>query len=328
MGKDARNIPGYYGSGLLITHAIKKYGKYNFKKEIIEYCETSKQLNEREIYWIKTMKSQDRSIGYNITAGGDGFDSEHASITQKLLWSKLSPKEKYEKIKLIWKDKTPEERSIASKKGQKTLGAKQRSEIASKRQANKSLEHKSEHAKKCFSKYTADKRSINASLSWKRLTSEERSERAKLIWKNISPEERTLIAKGRTRKDISKKIKTPISSERKSQLARQAVLCRYKKQTHEQIAESTAHMREFLKKSREIKMIERDEKLKNVSVLQIDKYGNVIRKWKDLFEIKESYPRSFMGIKNVCEGKRNRANIIELRKMYIWKFETKQQLNG
>lgn len=56
----------------MITKAIKKYGKENFKKEIIEYCNTKKELDEREKYWIKYFKSDDRNIGYNIVAGGQG----------------------------------------------------------------------------------------------------------------------------------------------------------------------------------------------------------------------------------------------------------------
>lgn len=63
---------GYIGSGKLLTLAIKKHGKENFKRKILEYCENEELLNEREQYWIKFYNSTNREIGYNITDGGEG----------------------------------------------------------------------------------------------------------------------------------------------------------------------------------------------------------------------------------------------------------------
>lgn len=62
----------YLGSGKILNQAIRKYGKENFKKEILEICKTKEQLNEREKFWIKELKSKDNKIGYNITEGGTG----------------------------------------------------------------------------------------------------------------------------------------------------------------------------------------------------------------------------------------------------------------
>lgn len=78
VGKDSKNNPEYYGSGTLIKRAIKKYGKENFKKIILEKCANIEQLNEREIYWIKELKATDNKIGYNITAGGEGIGNVYA----------------------------------------------------------------------------------------------------------------------------------------------------------------------------------------------------------------------------------------------------------
>ena len=72
IGQDSYNNDKYLGSGLLLKRAISKYGKNNFKKEIIEYCDTQEELDEREKYWIKFYNSQDEKIGYNISPGGQG----------------------------------------------------------------------------------------------------------------------------------------------------------------------------------------------------------------------------------------------------------------
>lgn len=75
IGKDAINNPNYYGSGLLMAKAIKKYGKENFKKEILEQCQSLEDLSIREKYWIAKLNATDKKIGYNITPGGVGGDT-------------------------------------------------------------------------------------------------------------------------------------------------------------------------------------------------------------------------------------------------------------
>ena len=71
IGKDSKNDPSYLGSGDKLKNAIKKYGRENFKKKILEEC-TSKTIDQREIYWIKETKALSR--GYNIAIGGQGGD--------------------------------------------------------------------------------------------------------------------------------------------------------------------------------------------------------------------------------------------------------------
>jgi len=57
IGKDEKNNPDYLGSGLLLNRAIKKHGRENFKKEILETCTNRTELNEKEIYWIEKLKA-------------------------------------------------------------------------------------------------------------------------------------------------------------------------------------------------------------------------------------------------------------------------------
>ena len=60
----------YTKDSLPIHHAIQKYGINNFTFEVIEEC-NPKDLNEKEIYWIKHFNSYSGE-GYNLTQGGDG----------------------------------------------------------------------------------------------------------------------------------------------------------------------------------------------------------------------------------------------------------------
>lgn len=55
---------------MAITNAIIKYGKENFTIDIIEICNTIKQLNERESYYINFYNSLSPN-GYNLTTGGN-----------------------------------------------------------------------------------------------------------------------------------------------------------------------------------------------------------------------------------------------------------------
>ena len=73
----------YYGSGKIILYALNKYGKENFKCELIEWCDTQSTTNKRECYWIKFYNSRDRNIGYNVTRGGDGCRIDHHTQTTK-----------------------------------------------------------------------------------------------------------------------------------------------------------------------------------------------------------------------------------------------------
>jgi group I intron endonuclease len=74
IGQDKNNDPTYYGSGTILKKAIKKYGKENFKKEILENCHSSEELNDKEIFWIKETNATNKLIGYNISDGSKEGD--------------------------------------------------------------------------------------------------------------------------------------------------------------------------------------------------------------------------------------------------------------
>lgn len=61
---------GYLGSGKILRKSIKKYGQKNFKREILEFC-NSENWQDKEIKWIFKLNTL-QPIGYNITEGGQG----------------------------------------------------------------------------------------------------------------------------------------------------------------------------------------------------------------------------------------------------------------
>ena len=75
----------YLGSGTHLKRAIKKYGKENFKVELIEECETYIELVEREMYWIAFYNASKSSDFYNASEGGykEGFTPGEDNIAKK-----------------------------------------------------------------------------------------------------------------------------------------------------------------------------------------------------------------------------------------------------
>jgi group I intron endonuclease len=80
----------YLGSGTLLKKAIEKYGKENFKREILQECVTFEELSEAEKYWIYKHNAVNDENFYNLTAGGFGGSSDYL----KEYWNKLTKEER------------------------------------------------------------------------------------------------------------------------------------------------------------------------------------------------------------------------------------------
>jgi group I intron endonuclease len=71
IGQLSRNDSNYLGSGEILKKSIKKYGKKNFTRETIAYCNTKDELDFLEKFFIEFYNSKDPN-GYNLAGGGGG----------------------------------------------------------------------------------------------------------------------------------------------------------------------------------------------------------------------------------------------------------------
>ena len=73
IGSDSKNDPKYLGSGVLLKKAIKKYGKENFKKEILAKLDSKELMKEIEEYYIDYYNAYNSSLFYNSTKYAAGI---------------------------------------------------------------------------------------------------------------------------------------------------------------------------------------------------------------------------------------------------------------
>lgn len=93
VGKRQSSIfdENYYGSGKYFKRALKKYGKSNFSREVLEWCSNLNDLLQQEKYWIDKLNSRDLNIGYNIVEGGWGATGfKHTDKFKKSLSDRYS----------------------------------------------------------------------------------------------------------------------------------------------------------------------------------------------------------------------------------------------
>lgn len=116
-GSGYKKCPYFY-------NAIQKYGWENFDHVILFSELTKDEACEKEIECIKKYNACDHQFGYNISKGGDGFDSEYSkslwenldyanTIIQKNkeLWSNEEYKNERKKLfKEAWKDPSKRQR--------------------------------------------------------------------------------------------------------------------------------------------------------------------------------------------------------------------------
>lgn len=82
-----------YGTNTLVGRAIYKYGWDNVKKEILYSGLSKEDANKLEIITIANLNTTNRTVGYNLTRGGDGgatLGHEVSEDTRKKIGEKNS----------------------------------------------------------------------------------------------------------------------------------------------------------------------------------------------------------------------------------------------
>ena len=80
-----------YGYKTAFSNAIRKYGKENFKWEVIYETDSIEDLNEKESYYIEYYKSLVTENGYNLKGGG-GNDFLTQEVKNKIREAQLGEK--------------------------------------------------------------------------------------------------------------------------------------------------------------------------------------------------------------------------------------------
>jgi group I intron endonuclease len=150
VGMDTKNDPNYLGSGLLIKKAIKKYGKENFKKEILEYCTSISELENRETWWINYFDACVNNDFYNlenIRKRGINPFANKTSNELKEIFDKVNTPERSKKIGLS--NSKPKPRNFSDKMS-KIMTGKTRTKESKLKQGNKLKNRISPNCSKCI----------------------------------------------------------------------------------------------------------------------------------------------------------------------------------
>ena len=107
--KGKRN-DSYLGSGVILAKAIKKYGKENFKREILCFCSSQEELDKKEKEYIAFFDAVNNPNFYNLSAGGQKGDGWEAYRRWRVLHPEEAQrlnKESYKNIQK-WQQDNPE----------------------------------------------------------------------------------------------------------------------------------------------------------------------------------------------------------------------------
>ena len=67
-----------------VQKALNKYGLESFTIFVIDHADSKAVIDEKERYWIRVLKSNQRAYGYNMTAGGDGLVNPSKKVRSKI----------------------------------------------------------------------------------------------------------------------------------------------------------------------------------------------------------------------------------------------------
>jgi hypothetical protein len=176
---------GYLGSGQLMLKAFKKYGKQNFKREILCICQTLQEANQNEKLFIEKYNTLN-PCGYNLSpTGGLGFKGCHSDEARaKMIGNKnavgniqtveMREKNRQSKIGNTWgfqnghkirriqSEEERKKRSEIMKGNKRGLGHKHTEEELSKMRLNHRGHPHSEETRKKMSEAQIRRHAINS----------------------------------------------------------------------------------------------------------------------------------------------------------------------
>lgn len=212
VGQSININNSYYGSGIRIINAIKKYGKQNFKKDILCECSSIEELNEKEMFWINKLDS--RKNGYNISYGGKGKGTCSEETKRKISASRKGIKHSQEAKKKMSLSQTGKKLSIETKN---KMSISRKGHVGYMKGKKHSIETKEKMkiahlGKECYWKNNKYPESAKQKLSEKfkgRIFTDEWKKKLSIAKKNISEESRKRIS------ESAKNRKNKITDEEK-----------------------------------------------------------------------------------------------------------------
>jgi group I intron endonuclease len=197
VGQTHYDRADYFGSGVLISEALEKYGKENFVKEYIDSAFTQEELDKKEIFWIKELDAQNRNIGYNIADGGWNYFTMTEETKKKI---SKTLKGKYVGDNAFRKGvKLTNDHKLALSKFNlgKTLSAETRKKIS---ESNKGKIHSEESRKKMAESHKGKtlsdehKKKISESGKGRSYTQEQKEQLRKANLNKTQRHSRTILA--------------------------------------------------------------------------------------------------------------------------------------
>ena len=123
----------YYGSGIAISKAVKKYGKENFQVEVLYYYDTVEECRADEERILTEYNVKDCPHSYNIKNSAIGFTSEDMTGEKHPMYGKRG-----EDSPLFGKHRTEETRQkISQSEKGKTVSDETRQKISQAKKGKK-----------------------------------------------------------------------------------------------------------------------------------------------------------------------------------------------
>lgn len=199
----------YLGSGVYFSRALKKYGKENFIKEILEVCTSLEETNTREIIYIDLYDSRNPKIGYNIHKGGGNlgniltYHPNRNDIIKRMSITRTGKKQSHEWVK----GRMDSRRENDKTRIKKPISEETREKLRNRPKRNKTKEEirkqKETRGKFNQSEETKEKIRLSTIINNSKISIEEKERRTKKA-------KQTKIENGTYRKPLNQETKDKI----------------------------------------------------------------------------------------------------------------------